>query len=208
MSTEQIRVISIERLEKGKRRVSFENGLTCIMYVSEIRNLCLEEDDYISLEIYEKIFKEIIGKRVKKRALFLLEKMDRTEYQLREKLKASDYPTCCIDDAISYVKNYHYLDDERYAETYTRYKKEKMSRQQIKQKLIMKGISKDTISDVIEKEYDVDETIQIQSILEKKRYSSEDCNDKEFRRLYNYLLRRGFRSNDILKEMKYTGTDW
>ena len=208
MSTESIQITRFEKLEKGKRRIRFENGESCIVYYSEIRGLHLEEDTYVSYEIYEKLFKDIVGKRAKKRALHLLEQLDRTEQQLREKLMASEYPVRCVDDAIEYVKSFHYLDDERYAETFTRYKKDKMSRQQIKQKLMMKGVSRDIISNAIEEEYDVDESVHIRSILEKKRFSSETADDGEFRRVYNYLLRRGFRSNDILKEMKCVGTDW
>lgn len=208
MSTESIQISRFEKLEKGKRRIRFENGVSCIVYYSEIRGLHLEEGIFISNEIYEKILKEIVGKRAKKRALHLLEQMDRTEQQLREKLMASEYPVRCVDDAIHYVKSFHYLDDERYAETFTRYKKEKMSRQQIKQKLMMKGVARDIILNAIDEEYDVDETLHIRSILEKKRFSSEVADDGEFRRVYSYLLRRGFRSSDILKEMKCVGTDW
>ena len=138
----------------------------------------------------------------------MLERMDRTEQQLREKLKSSDYPEEVIEEAIEYVKSFHYLDDERYAENFTRYKKENMSRQQIKQKLMLKGVSKDIIKNAIEEEYDVDESIHIRNILEKKHFSYETADEGEFRRVYGYLLRRGFRSNDILKEMKYTGADW
>ena len=205
MSTECIQIVRFEKLEKGKRRIQFENGESCIVYYSEIRGLHIEEETYISYEVYEKIFKEIIGKRAKKRALHLLEQMDRTEQQLREKLMLSEYPARCIDEAIEYVKQFHYLDDERYAETFTRYKKDKMSRQQIKQKLMMKGVSRDIIANAIEEEYDADETVHIRSILEKKHFSSEDADEGEFRRVYNYLLRRGFRSSDILREMKSVG---
>ena len=208
MSAEMIQITSLEKLEKGKRRIRFENGESCIVYFSEIRGLHLEENAYISWEMYEKILKDIVGKRAKKRALHLLEQMDRTEQQLREKLMASEYPDRCVDDAIAYVKSFHYLDDERYAETFTRYKKDKLSRQQIKQKLMMKGVSRDIISNAIEEEYDVDETVHIRNILEKKHFSNETADDGEFRRVYNYLLRRGFRSNDILKEMKCVGADW
>lgn len=208
MSAETIQLTRFEKLEKGKRRIRFENGESCIVYYSEIRGLHLEEGTYISHEVYEKIFKEIVGKRAKKRALHLLEQMDRTEQQLREKLMVSEYPVRCIDEAIEYVKSFHYLDDERYAETFTRYKKDKMSRQQIKQKLMMKGVSRDIISNAIEEEYDVDETVHIRGILEKKGFSSETADGGEFRRVYNYLLRRGFRSSDILKEMKCVGADW
>ena len=146
--------------------------------------------------------------RAKKRALYLLERMDRTEHQLREKLMASDYPEDVVEEAIEYVKSFHYLDDERYAQTFTRYKKDKMSRQQIKQKLMMKGVSREIALEAIEEEYDVDETVHIRSILEKKHFSNETADEGEFRRVYNYLLRRGFRSNDILKEMKCIGADW
>ena len=146
--------------------------------------------------------------RAKKRALHLLERMDRTEHQLREKLRASDYPDDVIEEAIEYVKSFHYLDDERYAENFTRYKKEGMSRQQIKQKLMLKGVSRDIVENAIDEEYDVDETVHIRNILDKKHFSYEASNEGEFRRIYNYLLRRGFRSSDILKEMKCVGADW
>ena len=208
MGKEQIEVVSFEKLDKGKRRIRFENGEYCIVYYSEIRGMHIEEGGSIAYETYEQIFRDIVGKRAKKRALHLLEQMDRTEQQLREKLKASEYPERCIEEAIAYVKQFHYLDDERYAETFTRYKKDKMSRQQIKQKLMMKGVSRDIIANAIEEEYDVDENIHIRSILEKKHFSSESSDEGEFRRIYNYLLRRGFRSNDILKEMKHMEADW
>ena len=204
----KIQVTSFERLEKGKRRIRFENGESLVVYYSEIKGLSIEEGCYISYEMYEKILAEIVGKRAKKRALHLLEQMDRTEQQLREKLAASEYPSKCIEDAIAYVKSFHYLDDERYAETFTRYKKEKMSRQQIKQKLMQKGISREIIATVIEEEYDVDESIHIRNILEKKNFFNECADEGEFRRMYNYLLRRGFHSNDILKEMKCVEADW
>ena len=72
----QIQIVSFEKLEKGKRRIRFETGESCVVYYSEIRGLGLEECTSISYEIYEKILTEIVGKRAKKRALHLLEKMD------------------------------------------------------------------------------------------------------------------------------------
>lgn len=203
-----LQVLQIEKLGKGKRRIRFENGETLVLYYSETRGLHLEEGAYITEADYEKLLKEVVGKRAKKRALHLLEQMDRTEQQLREKLMASEYPEVCIESAIDYVKGFHYLDDQRYAETFTRYKKDKLSRQQIKQKLMIKGISRDIATEAIDTEYDVEESVHIRSLLEKKHFSYDAADEGEFRRVYNYLLRRGFRSNDILKEMKCVGTDW
>ena len=154
-----IQITGIEKIGKGRRRISFENGEKLVVYYSETRGLHIEDRMMLSLSEYETLLNEVVGKRAKKRALHLLEQMDRTEQQLRDKLLASEYPARCIDSAIEYVKSFHYLDDERYAETFTRYKKEKMSRQQIKQKLMMKGVARDLIISAIEEEYDVDEII-------------------------------------------------
>ena len=205
----QTEIVRIEKLGNGKRKLYFDNQSSFILYYSETRGCDIEEGSVLSNETYEYFLKEVVGKRAKKRALYLLEQMDRTEQQLREKLIASEYPAECIEDAIAYVKRFRYLDDERYAETFTRYKKEKMSRQQIKQKLMMKGIAKDIISNALEEEYDVDESVHIRSLLEKKHFSKTEADEGEFRRVYNYLLRRGFRSSDVIREMnKCVGTDW
>lgn len=202
-----IQLSQIEKLGKGKYKLHFENGNTIWVYGYEVRDMHLEEGKYISETEYEHIYKDIVGKRAKKRALHLLEQMDRTEQQLREKLMTSDYPFSCVEDAISYVKSFHYLDDKRYAETFTRYKKDNLSRGQIKQKLMAKGVSIDTIEFAIEEEYDADETEHIRKLLEKKHFDGTSKDEGEFRRVYNYLLRRGFRSNDILKQMRYVGMD-
>lgn len=198
----EIQVLRAEKLGNGKRRIYFDNGEKLVLYYSETRGLHLEEGSYISHEVYEVLLTEILGKRAKKRALHLLERMDRTEQQLREKLLASEYPHCVVEAALSYVKSFHYIDDQRYANTFIRYKKEKFSRQQMKQKLMQKGVSKELIEDALETAYDADESVHIRNLLEKKNFSADDADESEFRRMYNYLLRRGFRSGDILKEMK------
>jgi len=205
---ETILISELTKLSKGKYRICFENGTSCWVYGYEVRGMKIEEGAYISENTYQHIFRDIIGKRAKKRAMHLLEQMDRTEQQLREKLQASDYPSNCVEDAINYVKSFHYLDDERYAENFTRYAKEKLSRQQIKQKLMTKGVSREVISHAIEEEYDTEETVIIRQLLLKRNYTGKVTDEGEFRRVYNYLLRRGFKSNDILKEMKCVEEDW
>lgn len=194
--------MTITKLEKGRYRLEFENGQRCVVYGYEIRGMSLSEGTELSEEQYRHIIADIVGKRAKKRALHLLERMDRTEKQLRDKLAESDYPEECIEGAIQYVKDFHYLDDARYAENFTRYSKERLSREQIKQKLMGKGITRELIDSAIEDEYDADEKEHIRLLLEKKRFCGTSADDSEFRRVYQYLLRRGFRSSDILREMK------
>ena len=185
-----------------KIRITFDTGVSCLLYKGEARRFRLAPEGSVSKNDYEQIMHEVLGKRAKKRALHLLEQMDRTEAGLREKLETGGYPAECIEEAISYVKRFHYLDDARYAQNYVRYKGEKMSRMQIKQKLSAKGISREIIDLALEEQYQGDETSQIQKLLEKRGYSRENCEQKEFQRTYQFLMRRGFRSSDVLSAMK------
>lgn len=197
-----IEILQVEVLGKGKCRVTFGNGTVCLMYKSEMRSFSITEGAYITEEDFEKLLSEVIGKRAKKRAMYLLEQMDRTEKQLREKLLSNEYPPSCIEDAIAYVKSFHYLDDYRYACNMIRYSNERMSRGQLRQKLLSKGVPRDLIEDAMEEEYRADELEQIQKLLKKRKYDPEQNDQKEMQKTYQFLLRRGFKSCDILKAMK------
>ena len=196
-----ISVESIEPLEKGKVRIVFDNGTLVVLYRKEVAGLKLQEGLFLSKEQYNKIIYEIIGKRAKKRAMYLLEQMDRSERKLREKLTQNQYPEECVDFAIDYVKKYHYLDDYRYACTYVRYHGEKLSKVQLLQKLLQKGITKDVAQKAIEEEAQADEIALIRQWIQKKGYSLDSADEKETRRMYAFLLRRGFKSSDICKEL-------
>ena len=161
-----------------------------------------EYDALLSAADYEKLITEVVGKRAKKRALHLLEQMDRSERKLREKLTQGGYPDCCVDAAIDYVKSFHYLDDYRFASTYVRYHQDSLSRRQLEQKLMTKGIGRDDINCAIDSEYTADEEKHIAKLLEKKHYDPDNCDEKEFRRIYQFLMRRGFKSSQILSAMR------
>ena len=138
----------------------------------------------------------------KKRALRLLERKDYSRKELKERLLKDGYSVELVEQIIDYVDSFHYLDDVRYAENYTRYSQEKLSRTQIKQKLMTKGVSQETIQLALEHEYSADESEHIRRLLDKRGYEYAGHDEGEFRRTYQYLLRRGFRSSDILREMK------
>ena len=66
----------------------------------------ISEGAELSEEQYKKILEETILRRAKMRCLNLLKTMDRTEIQLRQKLKQGEYPEEIIERAIEYVKGY------------------------------------------------------------------------------------------------------
>ena len=100
------------------------------------------------------------------------------------------------------MKSFHYLDDYRYACNMIRYSGERMSRGQLRQKLLSKGVPRNLIEAAMEEEYRADEMNQIQKLLIKRKYDPEQNDQKGMQKTYQFLLRRGFKSSDILKAMK------
>lgn len=142
--------------------------------------------------------KEILEKRAKLRAMHLLERMDRTESELRTKLKSDLYPEDVIETAIQYVKGFGYIDDRRYAKRFVEIRQGSKSKLEIKMSLLQKGIAKEILSEVLEECYENgDESTAIRKLLEKKRFSLEMATEEEKRKMYGYLLRKGFRYEDI-----------
>ena len=141
-------------------------------------------------------------KRAKHRALYLLERCDRTEQELRTKL-SRNYEPEIVEAAIRYVKEYEYIDDKRYAVNYLKSRGQIKSRRQIEQELLYKkGISRDVLEEACMETEPQDERLLIRRWMEKKHMIPETATQEEQRRFYLFLMRRGFQSEDILHELR------
>ena len=191
--------------EKGKVQIGLDNGEKFDIYKGEAYRLSLFENDSLTEEQYQQILRDVLGKRATKYAMHLLERQERTEKQLRDKLEQQGYPETCVEQAVEYVKSYHYIDDFRYASVYIRYHQEKESRQKLITKLSMRGVDREVIEQALEEEYQADESNKIEEILRKKNYDAKEADDVSYRKMVQLLLRRGFRSGDIYRVMgRYT----
>lgn len=194
--------------ERGRLLFRLTDGTEFTLYRGELRRLppqeqnIFEEGGRIPEELYEKLLSECIGVRAKKRALFLLEQRDRTSYQLREKLERGGYPQECVEQALRYVEQYHYLDDDRYARHYIQYHQQKKSRQRLKLELLQKGVPRETTERALAEVFFSDEREKIGALLKRRGYDAEHADRREQRRTYQFLLRRGFRCEDILAVMR------
>ncbi|MCI8300790.1 MAG: regulatory protein RecX [Lachnospiraceae bacterium] len=199
-----MQITQIAELDKKRVKIRLEDGTCFTLYKGEKRRYGLAEGEEISGELYQEICQEILIKRARKRTMHLLERMDRTEWQLRLKLSQGYYPQDVIEDAIAYVRGYHYLDDLRYAQNYVRNQQERKSLRKIQMELLGKGIAKNLIEQALEEEYQQENERQlILKWVEKKHYSSETADLKEKQRMYQFLMRKGFHSGDILHVLDY-----
>lgn len=147
-------------------------------------------------------------REARRKALRLLEHMDRTEKGLRDRLIQGGFSEEAADDAVSYVKDYGYINDYRYALNYILYRIHSKSRQKIFQELQQKGIQRQVLSDAWDEACELEEPDEIdilKEMIQKKCSPGEKLDDKAMRRLYGYLQRRGFRLGDISSALDELG---
>ncbi len=184
--------------KKDRYRISLDDGNSFVLYRKELSVLDLVENSELSVEQYEKILSDTLIPRAKRRAMYLLQKTDRSEQNLRGKLQEGGYPPEAVDAAVAYVSSYHYIDDERMACAYVRVSMEKKSRQRIRQDLMGKGIDTEIIDRALEEEFTIDEAAQIQGWLQKKNYRDEEADRKEREKMIRFLGSKGYTMSDIL----------
>jgi regulatory protein len=135
----------------------------------------------------------------------------RTERDLRRlmKLRAEEGEAGvrAMDAVVARLKELGYLSDERFAEDYTRVRKEheKFGRRRVQQDLMQKGVGKELVASTLETAYeDVDEVVLARQYIARKRMKqpSGASAQKETVRAMNRLLRAGFSSRAIYKVLR------
>lgn len=135
-----------------------------------------------------------------KKAMSLLQHMDRTEWELRSKLNQTGFSEDAIDEAIAYVKSYHYVDDERYARRFVDIYRQSRSMQRIRQDLKKRHVSEHLIDQAVE-EVDGDDGVALGKALEKLLRGKIELSYEEQQKVIAKLYRRGFRIDDIRKQI-------
>lgn len=192
-------ITEIIPITRQKSRVVTDEQLAFVLYKGELSRYKLEEGKELPEAVFREIQKEILIKRAKLRAMHLLTRMDYTEAELQKKLMKGEYTKEAVEIAMDYVRSYHYLDDERYVSKYLEFQSGRKSRRQMEFELEKKGISRDLIAAHREMEDEQDETALIRALLEKRCRNPQEADDKEKTKHYGYLMRKGFRSSDILQ---------
>lgn len=132
----------------------------------------------------------------REKAMNLLLYRPRSEYELRTRLTDAGYSPDETEDALDYVKGYGYVNDRRFAENYARSRQDSVSRRVIGMELREKGVDSSLISDALE-ELDIPEEEVLGRLLLKKAGQPHQMEEKELRRLYGFLTRKGFSGGAI-----------
>lgn len=155
--------------------------------VEELKEIILE-DNYIT------------GKT---KALKYLETSLRSEHQVREYLEKREYEDSVIDRVIEFLKEYKFIDDTYYAKAYASQNIKSQGKNNIKYKLMKRGIAEEIIVKTLE-DISSDEEYKTAFKLAEKRCTLLCKNENDIwkikTKLNSFLLSKGY-EYDIVKSV-------
>lgn len=199
-------VTDILDYDKRKVLVQLDEYLVFPLYKSEVTKYHVIKGAELSGEAYTELMEELLPKRMKLRAMHLLQKRSYTREGLKRKLSEGRYPEAIVEMALDYVTSYGYLDDMRYAEEYIRCYCESRSKRRILQDLSAKGVKADK-AELAWQKYEAEnspanEDEQIMELLRKKHFDAGTADRKETMRIMNFLYRKGYGMDSIKRCIK------
>lgn len=145
-----------------------------------------------------------LAEKARAYAFLLLKYRLRSEREIAERMGRKKFPAPVISGTIDFLKEKKFIDDREFARAWVRSRWQKaIGPRRLRRELRVKGIDKDTI------EQSLGDIAQggcqremIRDIVESRRARMKGLDPRTARRrLYAYLVRRGFSPEDILDSL-------
>jgi regulatory protein len=138
--------------------------------------------------------------------LKMLGRRELSEKQVRERLARKAYEPDEIDEAVARLREERAINDQRVAEAIARTETgiRKRGKVRVRLQLERAGISRETAKQALDSVFEgIDDEALIEASL-RKRLRGRDtiADDREFQRLFRYLVGQGFESDRVMKTLK------
>ena len=138
--------------------------------------------------------------------LKMLGRRELSEKQVRERLARKAYEPDEIDEAVIRLREERAINDQRVAEAIARMETgiRKRGKVRVRMQLERAGIAKETAKQAIDSVFEgIDDEALIEASL-RKRLRGRDtiADDREFQRLFRYLVGQGFESDRVMQALR------
>jgi len=143
--------------------------------------------------------------KAKNYCFLLLKFRPRSEYEIRERLKRKKFGEPVIKAVLAFLKEKSFIDDEAFTQAWVDFRlKKSFGLRRITQELRIKGIDKDIVAQVLEKtKENYSEREAVAKITRERLNRLKEIEPQTAkRRLFAYLLRRGFSSEAIIDALE------
>ncbi len=196
--------MQITALKKDKlhlTKISLSNGEDILIDNDICGEKCLKVgDSFTENELDELVFLSQYT-RAKSRAVWYLDRKDRTSNELYKKLIDGGFNKKASAKVIARLQEVGLIDDRRFAENYRdRLMRDNVSKREAFQKLLIKGVPYDLVKEVLA-DCEVDEASQINELLQRK-YRTKLAAEGGAQKVYAALIRKGFSYSAVKEALK------
>jgi regulatory protein len=139
-------------------------------------------------------------------ALKMLARRELSEAQVRQRLARRGHEENVIDEAMARLKAERAIDDARVAEAIARTETavKRRGRQRVLRRIESAGIARSTAAKAVKGAFeDIDVAALLDAALAKRLRGGARINDdREFQRLYRYLLGQGFDADQVMRKLE------
>lgn len=162
---------------------------------NELLNLALRINQEFTPEELEKLKKTAVEDKAYMRALDLLMRRNRSEWELRDYLKRKDYTVDIIEKILDRLNRAGYVDDKKFAAMWVENRRllKATSKRKLQVELRQKRVADEIIQEVLSED-ETDERQVLKDLIAKKRQQTRYQDDQK---LMAYLLRQGFNYDDV-----------
>jgi len=138
--------------------------------------------------------------------LKMLGRRELSEQQVRQRLARKAYEPDEIDEAIARLREERAINDQRVAEAIARTETgiRKRGKVRVRMQIERAGIAKETAKAAIDEVFEaIDDDALLESSLGKRlRGRDTIADDREFQRLFRYLVGQGFESDRVMQALR------
>ena len=196
-----IKISKIEVQKNHDDRVSIfvDDNYYASMFLDTAVKYGIKKDAEFDEDEFQKILIESEKNLAFNKAINYINTSLKTSKQLRDYLNKKGYDKITIDYVIDKLKEYNFLNDRQFAESYINTYRNKYGQNMLKNKLFEKGVNKDIIEEVLN-DFETEETI-IDKLLLKKIGNKQFDNDL-YAKCLRFLAGRGFSFEEINSAIK------
>src|SRR5690554_3575423 len=202
--------ISIARIEiqkKNQMRYSLFSEKEFIIGISEtvLINVNIQKGTELTAKLYEQILNEESQWKIRNYLIRLLSRRDHASFELIQKASKKGFDSDVVLQIIEELEEKKYINNEAFAFKFVHDKFEfnKWGSNKIRAELIRKNIPKVYIENAIDQHFGKELVSEALTQLTIKKIPSllRSSPDKRRKKLFDFLMRKGYDTNMILKEI-------
>lgn len=200
-----MKITAIKQQVKRADRCSVyvDGKYVCSFSEGELLRLGLRAGQELTASQLKKLKDDSALDKAYRRAIDLISRRPRSEWELRDYLKRKEYSPATIERIISRLTLSGLIDDKEFARRWVENRRllKSTSKRRLRQELRQKRVADDVIDQVLAED-ETDERVLLRELVQRKRRQSSY---KDELKLMRFLSQRGFDYDDIksaLQEIK------